>query len=147
MFLISACSCLNAIYWSQVLSGEWRCSWSSANRRCSNYILVINNLIAYWSATYIRDLTVVTAEVFVVITTKQNKTQLNCVQISWNIFYMLIGFVCYILFPSYDMMTSSNGNIFCVTGHLCGEFTGPRWIPHTKASEAELGCFLWSASE
>ena len=31
-------------------------------------------------------------------------------------------------------MTSSNGNIFRVTGHLCGEFTGPRWIPRTKAS-------------
>ena len=25
--------------------------------------------------------------------------------------------------------TSSNGNIFRVTGPLCGEFTGPRWIP------------------
>ena len=24
-----------------------------------------------------------------------------------------------------DIMTSSNGNIFRVTGHLCGEFTGP----------------------
>ena len=35
------------------------------------------------------------------------------------------------------MMTSSNGNIFRVTGHLCGEFTGLRWIPHTKASDAE----------
>ena len=30
------------------------------------------------------------------------------------------------------MMTSSNGNIFRVTGHLCGEFTGLRWIPRTK---------------
>ena len=39
-------------------------------------------------------------------------------------------------------MTSSNGNIFRVTGHLCGEFTGPRWIPHTKASDAELWCFF-----
>ena len=28
-----------------------------------------------------------------------------------------------------------------------GEFTGPRWIPRTKASGAELSCFLWSASE
>ena len=44
-----------------------------------------------------------------------------------------------------NMMTSSNGNIFCVTGPLCGEFTGPRWIPRTKASDAELWCFLWSA--
>ena len=46
-----------------------------------------------------------------------------------------------------DMMTSSNGNIFHVTGPLYGEFTGDRWIPPTKASEAELWCFLWSAPE
>ena len=46
-----------------------------------------------------------------------------------------------------DMMTSSNGNIFRVTGPLCGEFTGHRWIPLTKASDAELCCFLWSAPE
>ena len=45
------------------------------------------------------------------------------------------------------MMTSTNGNIFRVTGHLYGEFTGPRWIPHTKASDAELWCFIWSAPE
>ena len=36
---------------------------------------------------------------------------------------------------------------FRLTGHLCREFTGPRWIPPTKASDAELWCFLWSASE
>ena len=41
------------------------------------------------------------------------------------------------------MMTLSNENIFCVTGHLCEEFTGPRWIPRTKASDAELWCFLY----
>ena len=40
------------------------------------------------------------------------------------------------------LMTSSNGNIFRVTGHLCGEFTGHGWIPHTKASDAELWCFF-----
>ena len=53
---------------------------------------------------------------------------------------------------SYDrhwrhMMTSSNESIFRVTGHLCGEFTGPRWIPHTKTSYAELWCFRWSQPE
>ena len=46
-----------------------------------------------------------------------------------------------------NMMTSSNGNTFRVTGHLCGEFTGHRWIPRTKASDAELWCFLWSAPD
>ena len=48
--------------------------------------------------------------------------------------------------PSF-MMTSSNGNIFGVTGTLWGESTGHRWIPLTKASDAELWCFLWSESE
>ena len=43
------------------------------------------------------------------------------------------------------MMTSSNGNVFRVTGNLGGEFTGRRWIPHIKASDAELWCFLWFA--
>ena len=47
---------------------------------------------------------------------------------------------------TYVMMTSSNGNIFRFTGPLCGEFTGHRWIPLTKASDAEL-CFLWSGPE
>ena len=45
------------------------------------------------------------------------------------------------------MMTSSNRNIFRVTGPLCGEFTGHQWIPLTKASDAELWCFPWSARE
>ena len=58
MHLESACSCLCATYWSQVLSGEWRCSWSSADRRCSNYIWMIKYLIAYKGVSYIRDLTV-----------------------------------------------------------------------------------------
>ena len=59
MFLVSSCSCLRSIHWSQVLSWEWRCSWSSANRRCSNYIWVINNFIAYQGATYIRGFTAI----------------------------------------------------------------------------------------
>ena len=39
---------------------------------------------------------------------------------------------------------SSDGNIFHVTGPLCGEFTGHRWIPHTQASDVQLWYFLWS---
>ena len=54
---------------------------------------------------------------------------------------------CALLVSNIIMMKSSNGNIFRVTGHLCGEFTGLRWIPHTKASDAELWCFLWSVSK
>ena len=57
MLLVSSCSCLFPIHWSQVLSREWRCSWSSTDRRCSNCIWVMNKLITYWAA-YIRRLTV-----------------------------------------------------------------------------------------
>ena len=46
-----------------------------------------------------------------------------------------------------NMMMSLNWNIFHVTGHLCGEFTGRRWIPLPKANDAGLWCFLWSAPE
>ena len=45
IFLVLSCSFLYPIHWSQVLSREWRCSWSSADRRFSDYIRVINNFI------------------------------------------------------------------------------------------------------
>ena len=45
MFLISSCRCLCPIHWSQVLSREWRCSWSSASKRCSNYIWISTILL------------------------------------------------------------------------------------------------------
>ena len=37
------------------------------------------------------------------------------------------------------MMTSANGNIFRVTGHLCGEFTGHRWITAQRAVTRSFG--------
>ena len=40
-------------------------------------------------------------------------------------------------------MTSSNENILRVTGPLCRQFTGNRWNPLTKASNAGLWWFLW----
>ena len=45
---------------------------------------------------------------------------------------------------SQTTISSSNGNIFRVTGLFCGAFTGHRWIPRTKVSDAELWRFLWS---
>ena len=46
------------IHWSQMLTWEWRCSWSSSDSRSSNYILVINRFMAYNGATYTRGLAV-----------------------------------------------------------------------------------------
>ena len=40
------------------------------------------------------------------------------------------------------MMTASNGNIFRVTGHLCGEIGGHRWIPCRITSDAEFDVFF-----
>ena len=77
---------------------------------------------------------------------------------SWHVLYREIvkGMITYIRtainFPKMNcavtwpmvllMMTSSNGNIFCVTGHLCGEYTGPRWIPHTKPVTRSFDVFF-----
>ena len=59
-------------------------------------------------------------------------TYINTNLISMCRLYM---FICYPTPPriwqrcKYNMMTSSNGNIFRVTGPLCGEFTGPGEFP------------------
>ena len=42
------------------------------------------------------------------------------------------------------MMTSSNGNIFRVTGHLCGEFTGEREIHRSPVNSPHKG--QWRAA-
>ena len=55
-------------------------------------------------------------------------------------YYIVNGWIHYT--TCWFMMTSSNGNIFRVTVHLCGEFTGHRWIPRTKASDVELWRFF-----
>ena len=42
----------------------------------------------------------------------------------------------------WSMMTSSNGNIFRVTGHLCGEFTGPGEFPAQKPVTQSFDVFF-----
>ena len=51
---------------------------------------------------------------------------------------------CYVLIwrEIIIMMTSSNGSIFHVTGALCGEFTGHRWIPIQRPVVFYLIC-VW----
>ena len=66
-------------------------------------------------------------------------------EISWRItfVYLLLVRCCWVRI----YMTSSNGNIFRVAGPLWGKSTGHRWIPLTKASDAEFWYFLLSAPE
>ena len=45
IFLVLSCNCLIPIHWSQVLSREWGCSWSIADRWWSNYIWVVSKFI------------------------------------------------------------------------------------------------------
>ena len=81
-------------------------------------------------------------------------TNVNCflvgLHLRYDMFYKLRYFIASVSQRCHrftSMMTSSNGSIFRVTGHLCGKFTGPRWISCTKASDAELWCLLWSTPE
>ena len=63
----------------------------------------------------------------------------SCIHVDSNNHSMTMHYTSMIQYNT--MMTSSNGNIFLVTGPLCWEFTGHQWIPRTKASDAELWCF------
>ena len=68
----------------------------------------------------------------------------------WNTLVSILSSQCDLLHLEdsiFIMMTSSNGNIFRVTGLCEGESTGHRWIPLAKGSDAELWCFHWSAPE
>ena len=100
MFLISSCICLWLIHWSQVLSREGRCSWSSADRRCSNYIWVINNFIAYWGMAYIGGLTVYWIALlgYPAVFIKILFTKWKCHMVGSRICI----FVCYITFINYS---------------------------------------------
>ena len=83
--------------------------------------------------------------------TCDNNSQ-RCVYIPWN-----KTMVCNFRHPTPEsadsitmwlsrlMVTSSKGKKIRVTGPLRGESTGHRWIPLTKASDAEFWCFLWSS--
>ena len=89
MSLVSSCSCLCPIHWNQVLSWEWRCSWSSADRRCSNYIWVINDFIAYWGASYIRGLTVCVF-LLLVNTEKELEAEILPHERQWSLYIMIV---------------------------------------------------------
>ena len=41
-----------------------------------------------------------------------------------------------------NMLTSSNENIFRVTGHLCGEFTGDQWVPPQRPMTPSFDIFV-----
>ena len=49
-----------------------------------------------------------------------------------------LGACCY----AFRMMTSSNGNIFRVTGPLCGEFTGPGDFPTQRPVTRSFDVFF-----
>ena len=70
------------------------------------------------------------------------RSYFTCAHIASDIFY-----ISSLIYKQHHMMTSWNGNSFRVTESLWVEFTGHRWIPLTKASDAELWCFLGSAPE
>ena len=59
-------------------------------------------------------------------------------QITWIVWEMMIA-------SKHDDIIKWNH--FPCYWPLCREFTGHQWIPCTKASDAELWCFLWSAPE
>ena len=66
---------------------------------------------------------------------------LLCFVLFWLQYHFLLDSV--MVMPSHDDVIKWKH--FPRTGPLCRVFPGHHWIPLTKASDAELWCFLWSA--
>ena len=112
---------------------QWRLlkktAWAStAKHNKARYVQMTRDMLQYFETTTPVDF-------------YNDQTTLN-LYLTASVFRDIRGKRSYCLMNYCPMMTSSNGNIFRVTGHLCGEFTGPRWILRTKASDEELWCFL-----
>ena len=52
----------------------------------------------------------------------------------------------YVLWSYHHMMTSSNGNIVRIIGHLCREFTGHRRILRTKPVKRSFDIFFYAVN-
>ena len=59
-----------------------------------------------------------------------------------HIFYSSYWKATFFASKSYPMITSSNGNIFRVTGHLCGAFTGPGEFPAQRPVTRSFDVFF-----
>ena len=61
--------------------------------------------------------------------------EVNWITYLWSVYYPMLTSLWrpWYMTRGFNMMTSSNGNIFRVTDHLWGESTGDRWIPSQKA--------------
>ena len=70
--------------------------------------------------------------------------KINSEVLPWDLIRMTLCNGSYLLMVmSWSMMTSSNGNIFRVTGHLCGEFTGHMWIPTLRSVTRSVDVFFY----
>ena len=61
--------------------------------------------------------------------------------LAW-LYWLLEACECYGCSVEIRMMTFSNGNIFRVTGHLCGEFTGPGEFPAQRPVTRSFDVFF-----
>ena len=78
-----------------------------------------------------------------VISTIRMRCTFNISVIYPNYILSFLSVVCnYLFMPSVHMMTSLNGNIFRVTGPLCGEFTGPGEFPTQRPVTRSFDVFF-----
>ena len=81
----------------------------------------------------------------------QNCSQMNAtVHHQWKVNTVSVngwGFQVKAITLANAMMTSSNGNIFRVTGHLCGEFPVTGEVPAQRPVTRSCGVFLLFAPE
>ena len=150
MILASSCCSLCSSHWSQVSSRKWRCSWSSAYRRCFRWMPLdltdkstLVQVMAwcrqatthYLSQCWTRSLPpygitrpqwvkpLVTVKEILIID-HYSKSHVHCGVSNQQRLYCL--------FNSSLRLTSKKTSKLNIAGHLWRESTGDRCISHTK---------------
>ena len=136
-----------------LMQHNWNISYETWENSCLSLVCKVSGGGAKHRGTLSRNLFPFHLFSFVVI----NTVRINCTYIEYilHTIRLFMDPLCYCCIPIWNMsmaetirmMTSSNGNIFRATGPFVRGIHRSRWIPHTKASDTELWCLLWSASE
>ena len=109
------------------------------------HVFYCNKLIRFWSRAFWKLTSVSASSLSIamsILTCIFSTHALKHVHVYFNLYDMGIAWWRHQMETFFALLA------ICVENSpVPGEFTGPRWIPRTKASDAEFWCFLWPASE
>ena len=127
--------CLQIILWTHSKSSSVGTAWKYFCRLNCSYP---NDSHLYWECQYL-DISIYSFRFLQILRVTNNRERYFCGSMGAICIHKCLSLIS--VWPKF-MMTSSNGNIFCVTGPWYGEFTGHRWIPPQRPVTRSFDVFF-----